>query len=894
MNEFLGTLYPFNVLGKQSAESAFPLGDLIYKSGTFDGTKYPSLGSSNGNLNAIEGACLTPNGTDNKIELTDADVANIDNVKAYVLDGTWQVKTADTDLYSISGTTLTLFYDSSWYASQIIYFKAYDSSDVLLFDFEFTMAKGDKAYDLINKVPLRVQGTGSDTTFWDTNTQDVAFKNIVNGFDRWQNVSDSEYLYLPLTDDGEHLVPPTEFITNREENTEYPFTPTEVKDGDVTLFDAKGLLFYQGIEHGDFDATTGWTPINGNGAVSSNVYSLTGNGGNAFAQVNSDSLIPCVEDDVITIRVRARAINAVCEHITIYLDGSTGGTAKVIVVQEDPIENQWYEFIETQTVGADFTGTVQLKIRQTYADAGTANGKVMEVDGNGAGVQVINLTTAFGAGNEPTADEVASWTPDYFEGFASVGTQTITSQNLAETETNTLDLPIIGASLPNGVADRIYQKADLGFWHEQNIVDEYTLQSGDMDNYDNTTYTNVDIVRIPKKADYKYVATAIGIIGSSIFEGYPEMAFVDSTDNENTFATNISSANWYIVVSAGLYADIAAARAALAGIKIYYELATAVTTELSALTDQLETYEDGTIFVTPDTIASKAITFDYQAGLYTYISEHLQDGKRLLPFEGRFQFSESGTDIKDADNDHSYLYSENDSAYAKLDYAEFFGKEGFNNLFVNPRYSDGSYGWNAFRGDISSSNNIAKVIGDGSATYMRVRQVSFSTIDTHKYYIECKSKISDDVCATLEAVLYDGSSELVVEAQSSPTNATWYVLSGAVTATGTTASGYIWVVAKYASTVIQNGKTVEIDGVYGAYAYDLTALVASGDLPSDFFTTYDSDAKLKTYCDSTAGKKAISGYNIFNRDDTDKDRVMVYSEGQYKNKLEKILDYTGQ
>lgn len=186
--------------------------DLLYKSGVFDGTKYPNVMSATINLNAIEANCLTLNGTDNKIIITNADVANIDKVKAFVLDGTWQEVTSDTDLYSISGTTLTLFYDSGWYGNRIAYFKAYDDADVLLFDFVFSMGSNDVIYDKENKAGYDLAGTTSTGTSW-ANTQDLIHTNVIQGFDYWERDSNSEPLFIPLANDGTSIKGTEDSIT---------------------------------------------------------------------------------------------------------------------------------------------------------------------------------------------------------------------------------------------------------------------------------------------------------------------------------------------------------------------------------------------------------------------------------------------------------------------------------------------------------------------------------------------------------------------------------------------------------------------------------------------------------------------------------------------------------
>jgi hypothetical protein len=64
---------------------------------------------------------------------------------------------------------------------------------------------------------------------------------------------------------------------------------------------------------------------------------------------------------------------------------------------------------------------------------------------------------------------------------------------------------------------------------------------------------------------------------------YEVKEYADDTANEFTIATNISVDHFLIVVPNGHFADTAAAKAALAGTVIYYQLATPYTEEISPM-----------------------------------------------------------------------------------------------------------------------------------------------------------------------------------------------------------------------------------------------------------------------------------------------------------------------
>jgi hypothetical protein len=248
---------------------------------------------------------------------------------------------------------------------------------------------------------------------------------------------------------------------------------------------------------------------------------------------------------------------------------------------------------------------------QIYCNGSTA----IEVDGNGAGVQVINLTQAGHA--TATLAEVASWTPDYWEGFATAGIQTITSQNSGATEESIVTLPAIGASLPGGAYDSTYQGGDLRYYNEKTISNKYTLLSGDITSV--ASGTNLQRVVIPNTKFTGIATLTAGIDGKAVVEGMPEtdQGNYDVAGYAGYFSQDVS--NTLILVPLGTYADVAAAQADLAGTEIYYQLATPVVTELTTLTKQLLAHEDGTIYVTPTGIAPKEISMDYCESLASQI-----------------------------------------------------------------------------------------------------------------------------------------------------------------------------------------------------------------------------------------------------------------------------------
>jgi len=73
------------------------------------------------------------------------------------------------------------------------------------------------------------------------------------------------------------------------------------------------------------------------------------------------------------------------------------------VINANPIQNQWYPIIVLFTASGIASAT--LNFQHGYSSAAEASGKVMEVQY----VSCVDLTVAFGAGNEPTQTEYESW-----------------------------------------------------------------------------------------------------------------------------------------------------------------------------------------------------------------------------------------------------------------------------------------------------------------------------------------------------------------------------------------------------------------------------------------------------------------------------------------------------
>jgi hypothetical protein len=158
------------------------------------------------------------------------------------------------------------------------------------------------------------------------------------------------------------------------------------------------------ITNGDFADGGSWTPANGTEGVASNIYSLTGNGDDAVVSTSQETGTAAAENKKVYIKLLAKVTNAVCSSITVTMDGSTAGTETTVITQDTPTSSRLYELEGILTTPADFEGNYVIAIKNTYADAATANAKVLQIEK----VMAIDLT-ALWSGVEPTAAQMNRW-----------------------------------------------------------------------------------------------------------------------------------------------------------------------------------------------------------------------------------------------------------------------------------------------------------------------------------------------------------------------------------------------------------------------------------------------------------------------------------------------------
>lgn len=164
-------------------------------------------------------------------------------------------------------------------------------------------------------------------------------------------------------------------------------------------FTAPDLLANQ-VVNGDFaNGTTGWNILTGATlSAANNILSVTGNGTASATRAHTVTNLDCVTNKVIYIRAKLKVTNTNCQNLYTRIGGSTSGDTNVVATQVSPVNGTSYLLAGRYILTSASTGKIQVYAWASYADAATANGKVMEVQQ----VIAVDLTAMFGAGNEPT------------------------------------------------------------------------------------------------------------------------------------------------------------------------------------------------------------------------------------------------------------------------------------------------------------------------------------------------------------------------------------------------------------------------------------------------------------------------------------------------------------
>lgn len=184
-----------------------------------------------------------------------------------------------------------------------------------------------------------------------------------------------------------------------------------------------GMTAQNLVTNGDFsNGTTGWSAWNSTLTASGNILSVTNGGADVLSRCIKDLGKKFAVGAKIYVNYSFRVTNSSAANMLIYVRDGASGSIHTSQTVTTPTQNQWYRVSLIGTITTN-VNTLNLIIQQTYTDAATANGKVMEVQQ----VFTINLTAMFGAGNEPTVATCDKIFADYFNATQSAVTGRVKS-----------------------------------------------------------------------------------------------------------------------------------------------------------------------------------------------------------------------------------------------------------------------------------------------------------------------------------------------------------------------------------------------------------------------------------------------------------------------------------
>ncbi|NCC14913.1 MAG: hypothetical protein EOM28_00985, partial [Clostridia bacterium] len=184
----------------------------------------------------------------------------------------------------------------------------------------------------------------------------------------------------------------------------------------VAEFTASGNTMQQVLVNGDFaQGTTGWTADSASISAANKILTITGNGLSAFPQAGKTEARIIVNGKYfIKGRCRLNTAYAGTAFLAVQIKGTTGGS--FVQKIQDPIVGTWYD-IYAIADASTFSGNIRVILYGQFADAATANGKVIEVDGN---VGVFAIPTTGTPFENKATSEINANISEYWGGLKSV------------------------------------------------------------------------------------------------------------------------------------------------------------------------------------------------------------------------------------------------------------------------------------------------------------------------------------------------------------------------------------------------------------------------------------------------------------------------------------------
>jgi hypothetical protein len=154
-----------------------------------------------------------------------------------------------------------------------------------------------------------------------------------------------------------------------------------------------GYSYSNFITDGNFTDAANWDKANGTLSCSNNIAIITGDGTSLASRLKQVQAI--TTGTVYYLRATVNVTNSVSTQII--LSWYNGAATQTVYTLTTPSINKLYT-ISGVITATNTDAAAYVQVVQVYADAGTANGKVLNV----REFIAINLTSLFGAGAEPS------------------------------------------------------------------------------------------------------------------------------------------------------------------------------------------------------------------------------------------------------------------------------------------------------------------------------------------------------------------------------------------------------------------------------------------------------------------------------------------------------------
>lgn len=569
------------------------------------------------------------------------------------------------------------------------------------------------------------------------------------------------------------------------------------------------------IRNGNFVDTTGWTSVYSTITAADNIVSSVCTGTQAYGYVANYTNEAVSPGDKLYGRVTARVTNADCTAISLNIDGSTYGTLLAIATQSSPVENEWYTVSGVVTSPSDLLGNWYPSIKQSYGSAATAAGKTMQAKE----CLLINLTKFFGAGNEPTVEQMDAivdalgWYDSYFcERTASATADALTiaagqTAYVAGQKITGVMAPMLPNSLLNGslTTDTTHW---VGLDATLSTVSSMMRVTGSGTSQWPIAYNQCYEPVSP--GDLLYACASVGVSNDVCSGIYLELNSTGVGDIV-VFDSQLTPTNnsWYLLsgiittptdytgdlkpfVCHG-YADAATASGKVLSVRY---------AQLINLTKFFGAGNEPTV-AQMDAIISASGWYD------SYLATRTSDADAL---------AESIVPGKKAYVDGVRLIG---TFAPKLP-----------QFIINGDFDNGTTDWAGGYAAITASGTVLTVTNSGSNLYGYGRPVIVDLVASgHKIYTRAKCKVTNSVCSKIEIFLTGTTGTYTAAAtQNNPVQDTVYTVSGIGTENADF-TGRLRVVFShhYADASTANGKIMTIEE---PIAIDLTELFGAGNEPS--------------------------------------------------------------